>query len=103
MGTFEAAVDKNLDRLEKQLREWATRLDELVDSAERSGQQAKAESRQRLDGIRDKLSDAEVKLHDLKRAESGKWETFKGDLLVALRDVEAAFDALARPPDTKRG
>jgi chromosome segregation ATPase len=106
MGTFETAVEKNLgalDKMEKQLREWAARLDELLNTAEKTGQQAKVESRQRIEALRDKLSDAEVKLDELKRAEASKWETFKADLHVALLDVEAAFEALARPPDTKRG
>ena len=98
MGTIEAAVEKNIGTIEKQLKAWAAKLDEVVENAEKTGEEARAESRERVGALRMKLKDAETKLEELKRAESSKWERFKADLHVALLDVEAAFEALARRP-----
>ena len=98
MGTIEANVEKNLVTMEKQLKAWAAKLDELVEKAEKSGEHAKAESRQRIEALREKLTTTQKKLEEVKRAESGKWDRFKADLNVAWLDLEAAFKALARRP-----
>lgn len=98
MGTIEANVEKNLVTMEKQLKAWAAKLDELVEKAEKSGEHAKAESHQRFEALREKLTATQKKLEEVKRAESGKWDKFKADLNVAWLDVEAAFKALTRPP-----
>ena len=103
MGTIEASVEKNIHTMEAQLKTWAARLDELVEKAEKSGEQAKVESRERIDDLRVRLTETQRKLEELKRAESGKWDTFKADLRIALGDLEAAFKALARPAHETKG
>lgn len=103
MGTIETAVEKHIATAEKQLKSWAAKLDEVLEDAERSGKQAKAESTERIEAVRTKLSAAEARLDELKRAEASKWDRFKADLQVALRDIEAAFEALTRPPSSTRG
>lgn len=103
MGTIETSVEKRLGTMERQLTSWAAKLDELVEKAETRGDQAKTESRERIDALRKKLEETQNRLEEIKRAESGKWETFKADLNIAWLDLESAFEALARPPkETKR-
>lgn len=98
MGTIEANVEKSLTAMEKQITSWAAKLDELVEKAEKRGETAKVESREHIAELRKKLELTQKKLEEVKRAEVGKWDTFKADLNVAWLDLESAFKALARPP-----
>jgi DNA repair exonuclease SbcCD ATPase subunit len=103
MGTIEESVDKNLGKMETHLKRWASKLDEIVDQAEKNGDQAKFEARQRIEAMREKLADAQSKLAELERIESSNWDRFKADLHVAWLDLEAAFEELIRPPQPKHG
>lgn len=103
MGRIEQNVDKNLGKMETQLKTWAAKMDEFVDEAGKAGEQAKLDARQRIDAMREKLADAHSKLAQLERIETSNWERFKADLHVAWLDLEAAFDALTRPREPKQG
>lgn len=97
-GTIEASVEKNVEKMEVQLKAWGAKLDELVAKAEKTSATAKVESRHHLDDLKARYAVAQKKLAALKAAESGKWEHFKTDLDVVWRDLEAALKSLTQPP-----
>jgi uncharacterized coiled-coil DUF342 family protein len=97
-GTIETSVEKNVAKLESQLKAWGAKLDELVAKAEKTSATAKVESRQRLDELKGRYAEAQKRLAALKTAEKGKWAHFKNDLDVVWKDFEAALESLTQPP-----
>ncbi|HSO38993.1 MAG TPA: hypothetical protein VLT33_40970 [Labilithrix sp.] len=97
-GTIEASVEKNIEKMEVQLKAWGAKLDELVAKAEKTSATAKVESRQHLDDLKARYADAQKRLGELKTAERGKWQHFKTDLDVVWKDLEATFKSLTQPP-----
>ena len=90
METAEARVGK----MEAELKQWGARLDELLAKADAAGTELKIDYRKRLDDLREKYTTAERKLAALKAAGSGKWDTFKGGVETAWRELETAFTKL---------
>ena len=94
MGTIESRVDKTLSKLEGQLGQWAAKLDELVASAEHAGEQAKRDSRERIDELKVKLAAAQARLDEAKSAGADKWETMKQGLERSWKELERTFQRL---------
>ena len=87
-------VESHLGKLETQLRTWGARLDEMVARAQAARTQASGDYRKRLDELKAKYKVAEMRFGELRKAGSGKWETFQGDIESAWNDVEMAFRKL---------
>ena len=94
MATTESIVDKNLSKLESQLKLWAAKFDEVVAKANVAGQQAKVDSRKQLDELKSKLQVAQSKLDEAKAAGVEKWETLKQGLERSWQELESAFKKL---------
>jgi hypothetical protein len=94
MATTESFVDKNLSKLESQLKLWAAKFDEVVAKANVAGQQAKVDSRKQLDELKSKLQVAQSKLDEAKAAGAEKWETLKQGLERSWQELEGAFKKL---------
>jgi uncharacterized protein YjbJ (UPF0337 family) len=82
-------------RMETQLAHWGATLDGLVHKAEKAGSDVKADYHKRLDELKLKYQAAQKKLSDLRAAGHEKWDTFKADIEVVWKDLEAAFKKLA--------
>jgi hypothetical protein len=88
-------VDADVGKLQAELRQWGTRLDNLLAMAEVVGTAVRIDRRQRLDDLRKKYEAAEAKLAELEAAGSGKWAIFKGGVETAWSELETAFTRLA--------
>ena len=88
-------VESHLGKLETQLKTWGARLEEMVARVEAARTQASGDYRKRLDELRAKYKVAETRFGELRKAGSGKWETFQGGIESAWNDLETAFKKLA--------
>ena len=95
MAATESTVDKTVSKMETQLEQWGSKLDELVAKAEAAGQQAKSASRAHLADLKVKLGAAQTKLRDAKTEGSAKWGTFKQDVERSWSELDVAFKKLA--------
>jgi hypothetical protein len=91
METVEAHVGK----MEAELKQWGVRLDKLLTKVDAAGTGAKIDYRKRLDDLKEKYVVAEAKFAELKAAGSARWDTFKGGVETAWRELETAFTKLA--------
>jgi hypothetical protein len=73
-------VESHLGKLETQLRTWGARLDEMVARAEAARTQPSGDYRKRLDEVKAKYKVAEMRFGELRKAGSGKWETFQAHM-----------------------
>lgn len=96
MGTVENSVEKNVGKMEAQLREWGAKIDELATKAEKAGAEVKADYRQRLEELKVKRATAQARLDELKGAGNQKWLTLKSGLEAAWKDLEIAFKDATR-------
>ncbi len=94
MGTIESSVDKTVSKLETELEQWAAKLDELLASAELAGEQAKRDSRERIDELKAKLAAAQARLDEAKLAGADKWDTLKQGLERSWKELEHTFHRL---------
>ncbi len=94
MGTIESNVEKTIAKMEAQLKLWNARFGELVAKGKVAGQEAKIDSRKRLDELKAKMDVAQAKLTEVKAAGSGQWEKFKAGVESAWKQAEDAFKKL---------
>lgn len=94
MPTIESRVEKNLSKLEAQLKLWAAKLDEVKAKATDAGQQAKVDSAKQLDELKARLEGARAKLDEAKAVGHEKWDTVKQGVEHAWKDLESAFSKL---------
>jgi hypothetical protein len=91
METVEADVGK----MEVELRIWGVRLDKLLAKGDAAGIGAKIDHRKRLEDLKEKYVAAEARFAELKAAGSGNWDSLKGSVETAWRELETAFTRLA--------
>jgi hypothetical protein len=96
MGTIESRVDKTVSKLESQLELWGAKLKVLAAKTEVAGQEAKIDSRKRVDELQAKLAVTQAKLQAARAAGADKWDTFKRDVESSWKELEGAFEKLAR-------
>ena len=89
-------ADAELGKMEAELRQWGTRLDNLLAMAEVVGTTARIDYRKRLDDLKAKYDAAEAKLIELKTAGSGNWDAQKGGVETAWSELAKAFTNLAK-------
>jgi predicted nucleic acid-binding Zn-ribbon protein len=94
MATLEHNVEKNIEKLEVQLKLWNTRLAELIARGKATGQEVKVESRKRIDEFKSRIDVAQTKLAEVKKAGTGHWEEFRVGIEGAWKQAEAAFKKL---------
>ena len=85
----------DVGKMEAELRQWSTRLDNLLAMADLVGKGTRVDYRERLDDARAKYDAAEAKLAELKAAGRGKWEIFRGGVEDAWAELATAFARLA--------
>ena len=89
------SADADLGKMEAELRQWGTRLDNLLAMADLVGTAARIDRRERLDDLKKKYDAAEAKLAALKAAGSGKREIIRGGVENAWSELAMAFTRLA--------
>lgn len=94
MGTIGSTVDRTVSKLEDQLKLWHAKLAVLGAKADVVGQEAKIDSRKRLDEVKAKLAAAQAKLDEVKAAGADKWDTFKHGLESSWKELESTFNTL---------
>jgi len=82
--------------MEAELREWGTRLDNLLAMAEVVGTAARTDYRKRLDDFKAKYVAAEARLIALKTAGNDKWDAQKGGIETAWSELAKAFTKLVK-------
>ena len=88
-------LERQVGKLEAELRQWGTRLDNLLAMAEVVGTAARIDCRKHLDDLREKYAAAEARLAELKAAGSGRWDTYKSGVETAWSELAKAFTKLA--------
>ena len=88
-------VEGQVGKLEAELRSWGVRLDKLLAKVDAAGTGAKIDYRRRLDDLKEKYVTAAAKFAELKVAGREKWDTLKGGVETAWRELETAFTRLA--------
>jgi hypothetical protein len=91
----ESRIDRTVSKLEAQLERWAAELDQLIVRAEIAGEQARIDSRMRLDELKAKLAVAREKLEEAKTAGDDKWDAFKQSVEASWKELERGFKNLA--------
>ena len=89
-------VERHVGKMEAELRQWGTMLDNLLAMAEVVGTTARIDYRKRLDDLKAKYDAAEARLIELKTAGSGKWDAQKGGVETAWSELAKAFTKLAK-------
>jgi len=87
---------EHVGRMEKNLKDWGKKIDELVEKAETAGAGVKADTKARIRDLKERHTAAQMKLDQLKSAGADKWETFKTDLDSAWSEFETAFKHLGK-------
>jgi uncharacterized coiled-coil DUF342 family protein len=88
MGLKEAYQDK----MEAQLKEWSTKIDQLKAKADQAEAGAKIEYYKQIDGMRAKAEAARAKLNELKASGEGAWESLKGGVEGAWTDLKSSVE-----------
>jgi len=83
-------------KMEAELRQWSTRLDNLLAMADVVGTTARLDYRKRLDDLKAKYDAAEARLIELKTAGRGRWDTHKGGVETAWSELAKAFTKLVK-------
>jgi len=86
--------ETDVGKMETQLKEWGTKLDELVAKADAAGKEADTDYRKRIDNLKAKYQVAHSKLDELKAAGSEKWDTFGTGVESAWNELRDAFKEL---------
>jgi hypothetical protein len=94
MSTVGSTIDRNISKLEDQLKLWGAKLDVRLAEARVAGQESKIESHKHLDDLKGRLSEAQTKLRDASTVGNDKWDHFKTGLESSWKELEVAFKGL---------
>ena len=94
MTTNTPELDRNVSKLEDQLKLWTAKLNEVAARVGVAGQEAKIASRKQVDELKTRLESARSKLEEAKAAGSEKWEVFRQGVEHTWQELEGAFKKL---------
>jgi hypothetical protein len=94
MSTSEMNIAKSIERMEAQLKQWNARLSEAIARGKAAGQEARLESRKRMDELKEKLDVAQDRLGEVKKAGAEQWEALRAGVENAWKQAEASFKRL---------
>lgn len=86
-----ASREEYIEKLESQLKEWNSQLDDLQKKAEKQSQEAKARLNKRIDELKAKRATLKVKLDKIKDSGDEAFEKIKSDAEVLWADVKEGF------------
>jgi hypothetical protein len=93
-------TEKNLDRIDAQLRLWSVKVDALVARAEGAGALAAVNHRARIDELKARCAVAQARLDELRAAGRWQWRRYGSGIAQAWNDLVVAFRALERQTAT---
>jgi hypothetical protein len=85
---------QELGEIETRLRQLGAKLDRLVAKADEVVTDATVDYRRRIDHVRDKQALVQSRLDAYKAANGQKWESFKGGVETAWRELADAYKAI---------
>ena len=88
------SVGQEVGKIETRLRQLGTRLDKLVAKADEVGTDVKTDYRRSIDHVRDKQALVQSRLDAYRAANGQKWESFKGGVETAWRELADAYKAI---------
>ena len=94
LGTIESNLEKTIEKMEAQFKVWNAVLGQLIARGKVASQEAKIESRQRVDEFKAQLDLAQAKLAEVHKAGTRQWESLRAGVDNALKQAEAAFKRL---------
>jgi uncharacterized coiled-coil DUF342 family protein len=80
------------DKMHAQVRDWAAKIDELIDKADKTSGEKKIEYQEQIKKLKEKKADAEVMLQELRTSGEETWRDIKGSLEKIATDVRGAFN-----------
>jgi hypothetical protein len=87
-------VGQEVGKIETRLRQLGAKLDKLVAKADEAGTDTTIDYRRSIDLIRGKRAVVQGKLNAYRAANGQKWDSFKGGVEIAWRDLADAFKAI---------
>ncbi len=81
-----------IQKLEAQLREWNSQLDDLLEKAEKVRAGTAAEYTRHLDVLKEKMDAAENNVLELKGKGEGAWEEIATGMERVWEDLKATFE-----------
>ena len=84
-------METHVGKMEKRLKRWGVKLDDLVARAESAGAEMKADSLRHIDDLKEKHHVVRAKLDELKAAGGAEWLSFKRGVESAGDELELAF------------
>jgi len=85
---------QELGEIETRLRQLGAKLDRMVAKADEVGTDANTDYRKRIDRVRDKQALVQSRLDAYRAANGQKWESFKGGVETAWRELADAYKAI---------
>jgi hypothetical protein len=83
---------QEVGKIETRLRQLGTRLDRMLAKADEAGTQA---LREQITHAKDKHAVVQSKLNAFRAANGQKWDSFRGAVEIAWRDLDSACKGLA--------
>ncbi len=90
--TMEAHVGK----MEKKFQQWGAKFDEIISRTQDVGMDARGDWHDRIDELKVKRAEAQLKFDELKAAGSEKWVSFRAGLERAWNEFETAVKKLTK-------
>jgi hypothetical protein len=82
------------EKIEAQLKEWSTKINELKAKAEKATADKKIELHKIIDDLRVKKEEAQKNLQEIKAAGAETWEKLKSKTDKALDDVKTFWESI---------
>jgi hypothetical protein len=86
--------EANIVQMAARLKQWGTKLDDLIAKVAASGADAGIDSRRGIDDLKTKYQVARARFDELKTAGSAQWRIFEPGIERAGNDFETAFEKL---------
>ena len=80
------------EKMQAQVRGWAAKIDELISKAEKASGEKKVEYQEQIQKLKEKKTDAEALLQELRASGEETWGEIKGSLEKISVDVRGAFN-----------
>ena len=83
--------EAHVGKMEKRLKKWGAKLDELVAKGERVGAEAKVDYHKHIDDVKSQYKVVQTKLDELKATSGEEWLTLKSGVESAWNELEVTY------------
>lgn len=85
-----------IDKLENQLREWNTQINELQEKANKGSQDLKGRYQKRMETLKTKRGEMRAKLQKIKDSGDGSFDEIKADTEKIWADLKKGFSEIRK-------